>query len=162
MAMFRGEFETTIDVKGRTSLPAKFRDVLVETFSDERFFITNSNPVRRGDGVFSSGLVVYPYKEWLVLEEKLMVGTGLGFTSAELAAVKRRIIAPAVECVADKLGRILVPPHLRKNASLDREIVFVGMLNKAEIWSQTEWEKVSRQDEQNFPIDSPILAELGL
>ena len=160
--MFRGEFQTTIDVKGRTSLPAKFREVLVETFGDERFFITNSNPVRRGDGVFSSGLVVYPYKEWLALEEKLLVGTGLGLTSAELSAVKRRIVAPAVECTADKLGRVLVPTNLRKNAALEREIVFIGMLNKAEIWCLAEWEKVCRQDEQNFPIDSPVLAELGL
>ena len=160
--MFRGKFETTIDAKGRTSLPAKFREVLVDNFGDERFFITNSNPVRLGEGVYSSGLVVYPYKEWLVLEEKLMVGTGLGLSSAELAAVKRRIVAPAIECVADKLGRVLVPPHLRKSALLEREILFVGMLNKAEIWSQAEWEKVCRQDEQNFPIDSPVLAELGL
>lgn len=160
--MFRGNFETSIDVKGRTSLPAKFREVLVDSFGDERFFVTNSNPVRLGDGGYSSGLVIYPYNEWLALEEKLKVGTGLGLSSAELASVKRRIVAPAVECVADKLGRILVPPHLRKSACLEREILFVGMLNKAEIWSQAEWEKVFRQDIENFPIDSPVLAELGL
>lgn len=160
--MFRGNFETTIDGKGRTSLPAKFREVLLETFGDERFFITNSNPVRLENGGYSSGLVIYPYNEWLVLEEKLKVGTGLGLSSAELASVKRRIVAPAIECLADKLGRILVPPHLRKSASLEREILFVGMLNKAEVWSQVEWEKVFHQDIQNFPIDSPVLAELGL
>jgi len=160
--MFRGNFETNIDVKGRTSLPAKFREVLVDSFGDERFFITNSNPVRLGDGSHSSGLVIYPYKEWLNLEEKLKMGTGLGLSSAELAAIKRRVVAPAVECVADKLGRILVPPHLRKSALLEREILFVGMLNKAEIWSQAEWEKVFRQDIENFPVNSPVLAELGL
>lgn len=160
--MFRGVFETTIDVKGRTSLPAKFREVLVETFGDERFFVTNSNPVRLADGISCSGLAIYPYREWLVLEEKLVSGTGLGLSSAQLAAVKRRTIAPAVECVADKLGRILIPPHLRKNATLEREIVFAGMLNKAEIWSLAEWEKVRRQDDQNYPIDSQALADLGL
>jgi len=160
--MFRGVFETTIDVKGRTGLPAKFREVLVEIFGDERFFVTNSNPVRLAEGVSCSGLAIYPYREWLALEEKLVTGTGLGLSSAELAAVKRRIMAPAVECVADKLGRILIPPHLRKNAALEREIVFAGMLNKAEVWSLAEWEKVRRQDDQNFPVDSQALADLGL
>jgi MraZ protein len=160
--MFRGIFNTTIDGKGRTSLPAKFREVLVETFGDERFFLTNSNPVRLGDGVSCSGLAIYPYQEWIVLEEKLVRGTGLGLSSVQLAAVKRRIIAPAVECSADKLGRILVPPHLRKSASLEREIVFAGLLNKAEIWSFAEWEKVDRQDDDNFPGDSQALVDLGL
>jgi len=76
--------------------------------------------------------------------------------------VKRKIVAPAVECSADKLGRILVPPHLRKGASLERDIVFSGLLNKAEIWSLAEYEKVLRQDDDNFPDGSPALAELGL
>jgi MraZ protein len=160
--MFRGVFTTTIDAKGRTSLPAKFREVLAETFGDERFFLTNSNPVRLENGVSCFGLSIYPYREWLALEEKLVSGVGLGLSSAELAAVKRKIIAPAVECVTDKLGRILVPPPLRKNAGLEREVVFAGMLNKAEIWSLAEWEKVERQDDQVFPSNSQALADLGL
>jgi MraZ protein len=161
-AMFRGKFETTIDAKGRTSLPAKFREVLVDTFGDERFFLTRSNPVRLDGGAVSYGLSIYPYREFLALEEKLVNGTGLGLSSMELNAVKRTILAPAVECTADKLGRVLVPNDLRRGAFLEREILFVGLLNKVEIWSQVEWEKVSRQDEQNFPTDSAALAELGL
>ena len=160
--MFRGVITTTIDAKGRTSLPAKFREVLAETFGDERFFLTNSNPVRLEGGISCFGLSIYPYREFLALEEKLVGGVGLGLSSAELAAVKRKIIAPAVECVTDKLGRILIPPQLRKNAGLDREIVFAGMLNKAEIWSLAEWERVERQDEQIFPSNSQALADLGL
>jgi MraZ protein len=160
--MFRGIFETTIDAKGRTSLPAKFREVLVETFGDERFFITNSSPVRLGDGAFSSGLVIYPYREWSAFEERLQNGVGLGLTSAQLDSVKRRIVAPAVDCAADKLGRVLVPPHLRKSAALEREIVFVGSLKKVEIWSLGEWEKVLAQAEKDFPADTQALAELGL
>ncbi|MBJ6726659.1 division/cell wall cluster transcriptional repressor MraZ [Geomesophilobacter sediminis] len=160
--MFRGKFETTIDAKGRTSLPAKFREVLAETYGDDRFFLTRSNPVRLADGAVSYGLSIYPHKDFLALEEKLKTGTGLGLSSAELAAVKRTILVPAVECTADKLGRVLVPNDLRRGAFLEREILFVGMLNKVEIWSQAEWEKVSRQDEENFPTDSAALAELGL
>ena len=160
--MFRGVFETTIDAKGRTSLPAKFREVLAETVGDERFFITNSSPVRLGEGISSSGLVIYPFKEWCAFEEKLQNGIGLGLTSAQLDSIKRWTVAPAVDCTADKLGRVLVPPHLRKSATLEREIVFIGSVNKIEIWSQVEWEKVRAQDIKNFPTDTQALAELGL
>ena len=160
--MFRGKFETAIDAKGRTSIPAKFREVLVETFGDERFFLTKSSPVRLGDGAFGYGLVIYPYQKFLALEEQLKDGSGLGLSLAELAAVKRTVLVPAVECVADKLGRVLVPNDLRKSALLERELSFVGMQTKIDIYSQAVWAKVCEQDEQNYPIDSPALAALGL
>ncbi|GFO68892.1 transcriptional regulator MraZ [Geomonas limicola] len=160
--MFRGKFETSIDAKGRTSIPAKFREVLVDTFGDERFFLTKSSPVRLGDGAFGYGLVIYPYQKFLELEEQLKDGSGLGLSLAELAAVKRTVLVPAVECTADKLGRVLVPNDLRKNALLEREIIFVGMQTKVDVYSQAVWAKVCEQDEQNYPIDSPALAALGL
>ena len=125
--MFRGKFDTTIDAKGRTSIPAKFRDVLVETFGDERFFLTKSSPVRLADGEVCYGLVIYPYQKFLELEEKLKDGSALGLSLAALDAVKRTVLVPAVELTADKLGRMLVPSDLRKTAQLDRELHFVGM-----------------------------------
>ena len=160
--MFRGKFETTIDAKGRTSIPAKFREVLVESFGDERFFLTKSSPVRLGEGRVCYGLVIYPYQDFLALEAKLKDGNGLGLSLAELAAVRRTVLVPAVECVADKLGRVLVPSDLRKTALLERELHFVGMQNKIDIYSNEVWTRVCEQDEQNFPIDSPALAALGL
>ncbi|GFO56055.1 transcriptional regulator MraZ [Geomonas sp. Red276] len=160
--MFRGKFDTTIDAKGRTSIPAKFREVLVDTFGDERFFLTKSSPVRLGNGEVCYGLAIYPYHEFLAIEEKLKDGTSLGLSVAELAAVRRMILVPAVECTADKLGRLLVPSDLRKTAQLERDIHFVGMQTKIDIYSQAVWTKVCEQDEQNFPTDSAALAGLGL
>ena len=84
--MFRGKFETTIDPKGRTSIPAKFREVLVDTFGDERFFLTKSSPVRLGEGLVGYGLVIYPYQKFLALEEQLKDGSGLGLSLAALRA----------------------------------------------------------------------------
>ncbi|MRR37376.1 transcriptional regulator MraZ, partial [bacterium] len=150
--MFRGIYETTIDAKGRTSLPARFRDVLVESFGDERFFVTNSVPVDLGGGVYSSGLLIFPYQEWFLFEETFLNGKGL--TPAQRNSIMRTIVAPAVECSADKLGRMLVPPHLRRNAALEREILFVGAMKKVEVWSQAEWEKVRAHDMKAFPSDS--------
>lgn len=158
--MFRGIFETTIDVKGRTSLPAKFREVLAETFDDERFFVTNSYPVTLDGGAQCSGLLIFPHKEWFLFEENFLNSKGL--TSAQRNSIMHTIVSPAVECTPDKLGRILVPPHLRKIALLEREIVFVGALKKAEIWSQPEWDRVRAQDMKNFPTGTEAAAELGL
>lgn len=160
--MFRGIFETTIDAKGRISLPAKFREVLIENFNNPRFFITKSSPVSLGEGRFTAGLVIYPYNEWSIIEKRLQKNEGLGLTSAQLDSVKRTMVASAVDSSADKLGRVLVPPNLRKYASLEREIVFVGSLKKIEIWSLAEWEKVLAQDMKNFPADTQALAEMGL
>ncbi|MBU5614151.1 division/cell wall cluster transcriptional repressor MraZ [Geomonas azotofigens] len=160
--MFRGKFDTTIDAKGRTSIPAKFREVLVDSFGDERFFLTKSIPMRLGGEQMSYGLVIYPHSEFLALEERLKDGGDLGFSVEQLAALRRTVLVPAVECTADKLGRILVPPDLRKTAQLERELHFVGMQKKIDIYSQAVWAKVCEQDEQNFPLDSPGLAALGL
>jgi MraZ protein len=159
--MFRGVYEATIDAKGRVILPVKLREALVDAFGDDRFFLTNSNPVRIDAGGSLSGLAIYPYSNWLKLEEDLEDGTRLGLSSSGLAAVRRRIIAPAIECATDKLGRILIPPHLRRNAALERDIVCVGLQSKAEIWSTAVWEKVQEQDDLNFP-DTPVLAGIGL
>lgn len=158
--MFRGLFKTTIDAKGRTSLPAKFREVLIETFGEERFFVTSSYPVDIEGGAQSSGLLIFPYKEWFLFEDNFLNSKGL--TSAQRNSIMHTIISPAVECNADKLGRMLVPPHLRESAALEREILFVGALKKAEIWSLTEWEKVRAQDMKNFPSGTEAAAELGL
>lgn len=158
--MFRGIFETSIDAKGRTSLPAKFREVLVDVHGDERFFITNSSPVDLGGGGFSTGLLIFPYKKWFEFEENFRASRGL--TSAQRNSVMRTIISPATECSVDKLGRLLIPPHLRKSAALEREILFVGVLDKIEVWSQAEREKVRVQDMRNFPSDTEAIAELGL
>lgn len=158
--MFRGIFDSTIDNKGRSSLPAKFREVLTDSFADERFFITNSYPVQMDEGTQCSGLLIIPYQEWFRFEEKFLNSKGL--TPAERNNILYTIISPAQECTADKLGRILVPPHLRKIAGLDREIVYVGALKRAEIWSAAEWEKVRIQAMKNFPTTTEAAAEFGL
>jgi MraZ protein len=158
--MFRGIYQNTIDAKGRTSLPARFREILTETFGDEKFIITNSLPVRLGDDLFCRGLTVYPYQEWLAIEEK--IDSGVGMTSTELNSIKRLIIAPATECSADKQGRMLLPANLRSYAAMERDIVFVGMRKKIEIWDLETWNKVFDQAEKDVPSGTLASAALGL
>jgi MraZ protein len=141
-------------------MPARFRDTFIEVFGDERFVITNSIPVRLDEDQFCRGLTAYPYKEWLAIEER--VDRGEGFTATELNSIKRLIIAPAVECVADRQGRVLLPSNLRSYASLERDIIFVGMQKKIEIWDQETWNKVFCQAEKDIPGGTQASAGLGL
>jgi MraZ protein len=160
VAKFRGVYPTTIDGKGRTSFPARFREALVESFGDDRFFLTNSSPVDLGGGIYSSGLLIFPYREFALFEEKFQESRGL--TPAQRDSIINIIINPAVELSADKLGRFLVPPNMRKSAALERDILFVAAMDKIKIWSQAEWEKVLAQNIRNFPSGSEAAAELGL
>jgi len=160
VAKFRGMYPTTIDGKGRTSLPARFREILVESFGDDRFFLTNSSPVDLGGGMHSSGLLIFPYREFFTFEENFQNSKGL--TAAQRESIINIIINPAIELTVDKVGRFLVPPQLRKGAALERDILFVAAMDKIKIWSQTEWEKVQAQNIRNFPSGTEVAAELGL
>ena len=73
----------------------------------------------------------------------------------------RVIFAPAMECAMDKQGRVLIPPALRDHAGLGKEIIFIGMQRKIEVWDTATWNKVSAHAEMNAPMDNIILADIG-
>lgn len=121
--MFMGEYNHTIDAKGRIIIPSKFRESLGDTFV-----------VTLGlDGC----LFVYPNSEWESFLTKLSSLPG----SKEARQLQRYFLAGATECEIDKQGRILIPTKLRTAASLDKDVVFVGVLSKIEIWSKERWEQ---------------------
>lgn len=158
--MFRGEHYNSLDTKGRTSIPARLRSVFAESFEGERFFITKSMPVKIDNSELCRGLAIYPLMEFQALEKKFERGNGL--TVSELNGIRRHILAPAVECTADKQGRVLIPPALRDYAGLEKDIIFVGMQRKIELWDSRIWEKVCAQAEKDIPDDNAALAELGI
>jgi MraZ protein len=59
-------------------------------------------------------------------------------------------ISGATECTIDKLGRILIPPILRKHAGLEREVVFVGMITRIQIWDKLRWEQKFQKAQEAF------------
>lgn len=129
--MFRGRFEHTIDPKGRTSIPSKFREVLATNY-DERLIITN----------FDNCLWCYPVREWQAIEDKV---ANLPQFKAEVKALQRVFISAATECPVDKQGRILIPPTLRDYAGLGKDIILVGMTKRIEIWAKERWVKEFEQ-----------------
>lgn len=146
--MFRGRYEHNLDPKSRVSLPSKFREVLTTNF-DERLIVTN----------FDDCLWAYPVSEWLAIESKV---ASLPQFKPEVKALQRVFISAATECVMDKQGRILLPQTLRDYAGLQKDIVFVGMINRIEIWSHDRWKKVFEQSQQDIAGLGEKLADLGL
>lgn len=146
--MFRGRFEHTIDAKGRVSIPAKYRELLSEK-SDNCIMITN----------FDRCLMAFPLDEWQVWEEKV---TSMSMVKKEATAFQRFFLSGAQECSIDKLGRILVPPTLRSYAKLEKNVVFVGLGKRFEIWSKERWEEELRRSQENFEGMREALSDLGL
>ena len=140
--MFRGVFEHHVDGKGRTSLPARLRDVLVGHY-DERLILTTAL-----DGC----LHAYPVREWEQLELALAKRSAM---EPGVKTLMRLYVAPAQEVVLDKLGRILVPPSLRAHAGLERDVVWAGMVKVLELWSRAGWAKA--QEEARAEVDSAQL-----
>ena len=121
--MFMGEYNHTIDAKGRLIVPAKFREIL-----GDNFIVTKGL-----DGC----LFVYPNDEWTRFEEKLK---SLPLTNKNARQFTRFFLAGAAACEVDKQGRILLPQVLREFASLEKDVVLVGVASRIEIWSRERWD----------------------
>ena len=123
--MLKGEYSHNIDAKGRLIIPAKFRDDL-----GENFVITKG---------MENCLYVYPEKAWITFEEKL---NALPTTTDKKArAFAYFFQGSATDGDLDKQGRTLIPAPLREYAKLDKEVVFIGMGERAEIWDKTRWDE---------------------
>ncbi len=143
MPMFMGEYNHTIDAKGRLIVPSRLREAL-----GEEFVITKGL-----DGC----LFAYPKEEWAVLEEKL---GSLPLTNSDARRFSRFFLAGAAVAEVDKQGRILIPPVLRAFAALEKEAVFVGVAKRVEIWSRERWEKANSFD--NMEEIAEHMEDLGL
>ncbi len=122
--MFMGEYNHTIDAKGRLIVPAKFREAL-----GDEFVVTKGL-----DGC----LFVYSNSEWNAFEEKLRT---LPLTNKNARQFTRFFLAGAAACEVDKQGRILLPQVLREFAKLEKDVVLVGVASRIEIWSKEVWEE---------------------
>mgnify|MGYP004499938581 FL=1 len=121
--MFMGEYSHTIDAKGRIIVPARFRESL-----GDNFVITKG---------LDNCLFVYTSEDWLKFEEKLRT---LPLTNKDARKFTRFFLAGAAEMEVDKQGRILIPSVLREFAALQKDVVFVGVGSRIEIWDRARWD----------------------
>ncbi|MFO0675550.1 MAG: division/cell wall cluster transcriptional repressor MraZ [Polyangiaceae bacterium] len=147
--MFRGRYEHTIDAKGRTSVPARYRDVL-ETQGERRIIVTSA---------LDPCLNAYTLPEWLAFEEKV---AKLPQFDPAVLRLKRIYVSGAVECDIDDSGRILIPPTLRDHAGLAKDVLWAGSGKYAELWAKDAWKRHFETTEAERRDISARLAELGL
>lgn len=143
--MFIGEYNGTIDDKARISIPAKFRSSL-----------KSQVVVTRG---LDNSLVLYTLDEWKKLAEKL---ASLPISTANTRAFSRLMLAGAMDCDIDKQGRIVLPGYLKEFAKIQKKLVFAGMYNRIEIWSENLWETYKAQTEKNSNQIAEQLGDLGV
>ncbi len=121
--MFMGEYNHSIDPKGRLIMPAKFREEL-----GPKFIITKGL-----DGC----LFVYTMSDWDKIVKQLQDKPN---TSREARRFSRFLIGGATECETDRQGRIHIPQTLAKYAGLEKDVVLVGLPTRIEIWNSEKWE----------------------
>lgn len=132
--MFIGEYEHSVDAKGRVIMPAKLREDI-----GEKFIVTKGL-----DGC----LFAYSFNEWTNFEDKLKT---LPLTNKNARDFVRFFLSGAVECEIDKQGRFLIPGNLREYATLEKEIIIIGVGTRIEIWNKEEWKKYS--SDENISAD---------
>jgi len=148
MSVFRGQYNHTIDDKGRIILPAKYREIFAEKY-DNQLVITN------WDGY----LIVFPFKEWDVIEEKM---SHQSILKKEVRAFNRFFMSAAVHCTLDGQGRVLIPQNLREYANLDKDIVLAGMLKNIEIWNRERFDNEMKDTGGILESYEKCMVDLGI
>ena len=141
--MFMGEYNHTVDTKGRLIVPSKFREQL-----GDEFVVTKGL-----DGC----LFVYSKSEWENIEEKFR---NVPPTTKDARKFARFFFAGAASCEVDKQGRILLPVVLREYAGIEKDVVSVGVVNRVEIWDKDKWQESNSYDDMDEIAEH--MADLGL
>ncbi len=139
--MFIGEYNHTVDEKGRLALPIKFR----KDFK-------NGAVVTRG---LDNCLFVFTKKSWQELADKL---SKLPISQSKSRAFARLMLAGAMDVRLDSQGRIILPEYLRVYSKLNKKVIVAGVFNRLEIWDENLW-NTYKTDVENKSIE--IANELG-
>jgi len=143
--MFIGEYNHSIDEKGRMSVPTKFRIEL-----------KNGAVVTRG---LDNCLFLYTKKEWQALAEKL---AKLPISQANTRAFSRLMLSGAMDVSLDNQGRVMLPDYLRKFAALKKKVIVAGLYNRLEIWDEELWNKYKSSTEKDSTNIAEAMGELGV
>ena len=143
--MFYGEYQHTMDAKGRVIIPSKFREGL-----GEKFILTKG---------LDNCLFAYSLDEWSNLEAKLK---SLPFTDKDVRTFVRFFFAGAAECELDKQGRIITPKNLREYAGLEKEVYVIGVSTRVEVWDRNKWESYSGDDNISAEAIAEKMSMLGI
>lgn len=130
--MFIGEYNHSLDDKGRMAVPAKFRAAL-----------KTGAVVTKG---LDNCLFLYTKKEWSKIAERM---AALPFNKANDRALARHFLAGAMDVDFDAQGRIVLPEYLRSFASITKKVVIAGLYSRLEIWDETAWENYKKKTDKS-------------
>ena len=143
--MFFGEFEHSIDEKGRMTIPAKFRGEL-----------TAGLVVTKG---IDPCLWLYPLDSWQELANEINT---LPRTDPKAREFRRQVFGGASDATPDKQGRVNLPPYLRQYANIDKQAMIVGLYDHCEVWNLEQW-KERQEESHNDPEGRAVqFASLGI
>ena len=143
--MFLGEYQHSLDSKGRITVPARLREQL-----GEKFVATKG---------LDNCIFLYPMEEWRTIEEKLK---SLPFTRADVRSFARFFFSGASEMEIDRQGRTLMPINLREYASIDKDLIIIGVGSRIEIWSAANWGKYTLEAESSYEEIAESMVDLGI
>jgi len=143
--LFYGEYQHTIDPKGRIIIPAAFREEL-----DVKFMIAKG---------LEGCLFIFSMPKWNSLVEKIET---LPLSNTKAREFSRFFFSSAAECKVDSHYRILIPPELRAHAGLEKDVTIVGVGNRVEVWSRDRWENYMGGESLSPESLSETFAMLGI
>jgi len=135
--MFYGEYEHSLDKKGRLIMPAKFRETAKANYI-EKFYIT------RG---LDNCLFMFPEEEWRSQEARFK---SISFTKSQSRKFNRLFFSGAQEVVFDRQGRILIPKYLKDFANIKRAVMIIGVSNRIEVWDHQKWGEFYNSEKGSF------------
>lgn len=139
--MFLGEYKHSCDNKNRLRIPPKFKKDL-----DSGLVLIKGN-----DGC----LFIVTKNQFDAMLEKV---NSLPMFNSKLQMPLRFLFSSAIEIEEDNQGRFLLPSNLKTYANINKEVVFIGVGNRIELWASERWEEYSNLSKNNF---EEILSSLG-
>ena len=136
----KGEYQHTLDAKGRLFIPAKLREQLGDGFV-----------VTKG---LDECLLLYPQKAWDELEQKIRQ-----LPMSKSRGLQRFFLSSAADVTVDRQGRIVIPTTLRSYANLERDVVVIGVGERAELWDARRWNAYT--DDLDCESIAQAMEELG-
>ncbi|WP_432617706.1 division/cell wall cluster transcriptional repressor MraZ [Butyricicoccus sp.] len=136
----KGEYQHTLDAKGRLFIPAKLREQLGDSFV-----------VTKG---LDDCLFVYPQEAWEELEQKIRQ-----LPMSKSRSLQRFFLSSAADVTVDRQGRIVIPAVLRSYAKLERDVVVIGVGERAELWDARRWNAYT--DDLDSESIAQAMEELG-
>lgn len=143
--MFIGEYNFSVDSKGRIAIPAKFRRAL-----GNEFVVTKG---------LDECLSVYTKTEWTKLAVKV---SSLPISQANSRAFSRFMLGGATDVSFDGQGRIILPDYLRAYAGIGKKVIIAGLYNRLEIWDEVKWNSYKSKTELQSKEIAERLGELGV